>query len=66
MDIAQEKGVDRLMNTQELANYLNIGKRTLQAWRAAGKLPRPDLAIGSTRRWRKETIESWLLEYAGE
>ena len=56
---------EKVMRLDEIADYLRVGKRTLQSWRASGKLPAPDLNIGSTLRWRRQTIDSWLYDLAG-
>jgi len=50
----------KVMRLSDIADYLHVGKRTIQSWRASGMLPDPDLSIGSTLRWRRETIDAWL------
>ena len=44
-----------------LAEYLGIGIRTAKRWVAEGILPRPDLRMRGVVRWRRETIEAWLV-----
>lgn len=53
-------GHDPLLSPSDFWRYLNIGRRTFCTWRAAGKLPAPDLAEGRIIRWRMSTIEEWL------
>jgi len=52
--------LDALLSPSEFAQLLGIGRRTFQSWRAAGKLPTPDLHEGKIIRWRRTTIQSWL------
>ena len=48
-------------------HYLPLGGRTLRRWISAGAFPKADLAQGAKiRLWRKETVEVWLAEHAGE
>lgn len=48
-------------------HYLPLGGRTLRRWISAGTFPKADLAHGAkVRLWRKETVEAWLAEHAGE
>jgi len=49
-----------LLRAAEVANYLNIGARTLWRWTSAGRFPRPDLREGRVVRWRRQTVEDWL------
>lgn len=50
-----------LMTPTEYARYLRIGKRTFHTWKAAGRLPVPDLQIGKSLRWRRSTVDRWLV-----
>ena len=52
-----------MLTPDDFRRVLNIGRRTFQTWRAAGRLPVPDLEIGKVLRWRPETVSAWL---AGE
>ncbi len=49
-----------MLTPAEFARLLNISRRTFQTWRAAGKLPSPDLQIGKVIRWKTETINEWI------
>jgi predicted DNA-binding transcriptional regulator AlpA len=53
-----------LLTAEDFRRILSIGRRTFQTWRAAGRLPAPDLEIGKVLRWRPETVEAWLAEAA--
>jgi predicted DNA-binding transcriptional regulator AlpA len=49
-----------LLSVADLARVLNGSRRTIERLRAAGKLPRPDLHIGTMPRWKAETIRCWI------
>lgn len=51
---------DQMLSPADFSRMLQIGRRTFQTWRAAGKLPKPDLAIGKVIRWRRSTVEKWI------
>ena len=51
-----------MLSPQEFAQLLGIGRRTFQTWKAAGKLPPPDLCVGKVIRWKPATIDRWLAE----
>ena len=53
----------KLFSPSDFARQLGIARRTFQTWRAAGKLPPPDLHIGKTVRWEEATVRSWLNEH---
>lgn len=53
-----------LLGPRDFAAYLKIRPRTFATWRAAGKLPPPDLACGKVLRWRIGTVARWLDEQA--
>ena len=50
----------KMLGPSDFVSLLNISRRTFQTWRAAGKLPQPDLHIGKVIRWKSETIQEWL------
>lgn len=52
--------IERLYSTDDLADVLNVGRRTVERLRSAGKLPKPDLHVGKMPRWRPETVRAWL------
>lgn len=51
-----------MLGPKDFRTYLGISKRTFETWRAAGKLPLPDLDEGRVIRWRWETVERWFHE----
>ncbi|MCL2648816.1 MAG: helix-turn-helix domain-containing protein [Phycisphaerales bacterium] len=43
------------------------GERTLWRWVSTGQFPPPDIVVGRKyRRWKRETIESWIAEQSGK
>ncbi|MFH1743009.1 MAG: helix-turn-helix domain-containing protein [bacterium] len=52
-----------LLRIADIAVKTRISERTLWRLIAAGKFPGPDLSIGRIRRWKTQTIDSWI---AGE
>jgi predicted DNA-binding transcriptional regulator AlpA len=52
--------IEPLLSVTDLARILAVSRRSLERLRAAGKLPRPDLHLGRSPRWRAETIRRWL------
>lgn len=49
-----------MLSLRDVAKLIGIAKRTVHTWRASGELPKPDLQIGKTVRWRRSTIENWI------
>jgi excisionase family DNA binding protein len=49
-----------LVGVHEIAATINVSARTVWRWVEAGAFPRPELAIGETRRWRLTTVTTWL------
>lgn len=50
--------VRRLVNTQGLAEYLSLSKKTLYQWAAAGELP--SLRMGRRVRFDLDDIDRWI------
>ena len=49
-----------LLTIDEVAEFLNLPKQRLYAWRYQGKGP-PAIALeGRLLRWRVEDLENWL------
>ena len=46
----------------EVAASIGISERLFRSWREAGRVPEPDIEIGSVRRWGVDTIELWLAD----
>lgn len=61
---ASSRTSDPMIAPESFARFIGIGRRTFQTWRAAGKLPPPDLHMGKTLRWRRDTIDRWLAAQA--
>lgn len=52
--------LEPLLGVDDWAAALAVNRRTIERMRAAGKLPRPDLRVGSLPRWKAETIRAWI------
>ena len=54
---------NKLMTIEELADYLQVKKRTVYGWLKKGKIP----AIKTVGQWRfkKEQIDAWLEKHHG-
>ena len=50
-----------LMDTPQLAEYLNINKHTVYVWRNQGM---PNIKVGSQYRYNIEDVLNWLEERA--
>jgi len=51
--------MDQLLTISDLGKMLNIKKTAMYNALRSGILP-PSIKIGSSRRWRKSTVEIWL------
>ena len=47
----------------DLPVALNVSRRTIERERAAGRFPEPDLKIGKSPLWLRETIVQWIAGY---
>jgi excisionase family DNA binding protein len=60
MDITIEQPKP-LFSPKTLAEYLAVPEDTINRWRQQGRLPRPDLMVGTRLiRWKYETIISLI------
>jgi excisionase family DNA binding protein len=50
--------VERLMNAQQVADYLNVKKNTIRIWSSAGKIP--VVKLGRSARYRLDAINRWI------
>lgn len=50
----------RLLTVPDVAERLQVNRRTVYSWIQAGTLPRPDVDIGNIKRWKPKTIEDWI------
>jgi excisionase family DNA binding protein len=51
-----------MLTTDELAELLQVSRRCVERWDAAGKVPGKVRLPGRLIRWRREVIEKWLAE----
>ena len=51
--------VEPLLTVRDVAARLDVSTMTIYRWRAAGRFPAPDVAIGR-HRWLVSTIEGWI------
>ena len=49
------------LNEDQVANWLNLSKRTLQGWRVKGEGP-PFEKFGRSVRYAVATVEEWIAE----
>ena len=52
---------NRLMTTIEAADYLTLGKTTLERWRLTGQGPR-FAKMGAAVRYRQEDLDAFVFE----
>lgn len=50
---------DRLLTTEELAEYLSVPVSTVYAWRARGIAPEA-VRVGRYTRYRVSAVRAWL------
>lgn len=56
---------DRLLTSQEVADYLGVPVQTLYGWRMKGTGPR-GIKIGKHVRYRRADVETWLEQQADD
>jgi predicted DNA-binding transcriptional regulator AlpA len=56
------KSLERLLTINDLARFLATSRRTIERERAAGRLPKPCLHVGTSPRWRPDVIRRWTEE----
>lgn len=62
-DVRMENGtpqLEQMLKAQDVANLLNISKRTLWRRLSEGKMPPADWNDVRIKRWWRETIEGWI------
>jgi excisionase family DNA binding protein len=47
------------MTTRDIAAYLGVKPSTVTAYVSRGQFPAEDAVIGSTRLWKRETVQAW-------
>ena len=50
---------ERLLTSEEVADWLRIKERTLRLWRDSGKGPRAQ-RVGAMIRYRQSDVQRWL------
>lgn len=58
--IKSAPAIEPLLSMNDVAAALNCSRRTLEAWRAGKRFPRPDAMIGRSPRWKPETVRDWI------
>ena len=53
--------VPLLVSAKQLSQLLSVSQASVYRLSSNGKLPRPIAISGGTIRWRRETIERWLI-----
>lgn len=58
---AREKAsTPRLLKLSDVANRLDVSRRTIWRWLALGRFPRPIRFSGVCVRWRSEDVEAFI------
>ena len=57
-DKRSELKVSENMTAEQVADYLQVDKKTIRNWTSEGKIP--SVKIGSAVRYPKERIDNWL------
>ncbi len=52
--------IEPLLSQTDICRILACSQRSLDRLRSAGRLPRPDMFIGRSPRWRPDTIRQWI------
>jgi excisionase family DNA binding protein len=50
------------MTTSDIAAYLGVKLSTVTAYVARGQFPPADAVVGSTKLWRRATVQSWAAQ----
>ncbi len=53
---------DKLLTTDQTAEYLGVGKETLNVWRATKRYNIPYIKVGKLIKYRKSDLDRWLDE----
>lgn len=51
-----------LVGTEEIAEVLQVERRTVNVWKQRGRLPEPYAVISGTPIWLRDEIEAWARE----
>lgn len=55
-------GNDKLLTTNQTAEYLGVGKETLSVWRATKRYNITYIKVGKLIKYRKSDLDRWLDE----
>lgn len=58
---SRARPTERLLSTQDLADYLDVPLKTIYAWRYRGQGPR-GLRVGRHVRFRWSDVEDWVTQ----
>jgi excisionase family DNA binding protein len=47
------------MTTRDIAAYLGVKQSTVTAYVARGQFPAAEAVIGSTKLWKRSTVQAW-------
>jgi len=51
----------RYLGVSEVADRTGLSRNTVKAYsQAAGRMPKPDAAIGRVKGWLPKTIDTWI------
>lgn len=48
-----------LMTINKVSAYVGLPKRTISIYHGRGNMPKPDLRLGQTPLWFRDTIDTW-------
>lgn len=54
---------DRLLNVEDLAQFLGVPRQTIYVWRSQGTAPRA-VKVGKHLRFRRSDVNAWLEQHA--
>lgn len=52
--------IEPLLRMVDLERILACSRRTLERLKITGRLPKPDMSVGRSPRWKRTTIEAWI------
>lgn len=53
-------GIEPLLTAADFRRILKVSDRTFRRWLSGALVPKPDVTIGSAKRWRKATVEKFI------
>lgn len=52
----------QLVGTEEIAEMLEVERRTVNVWKQRGRLPDPYAVISGTPIWLRDDVHAWAAE----